>query len=659
MSDISKIKVGETTYDIKDQAGREAFANSKVSVLDSTSDTDHIPTAKAVYDYGQSIKNSIASNASGVDTLARALLGHGRTKISVFSNSDYTNVQSNSSLSPWFENYYKKVDSYVSVSGGSRGLSHSHYITAMEITMGEPSSMGSSYTSTIEKGLVKQTYVYNSGNYYYTYSVDMSGTSIPVAIQLTNQITVTIDGVTYYYPQGMYFYNNISEQKFVYSVVAYYDGLDTFRTALSNFDSRTTALEDAINNQSGSGEKTASRYNLGDYYAVKTIHVSTDLLSEEEGDWFDELVRVSDYTDINSLFYLYAEIEGTVYQEINSVFDAGIMEDFPFKAYVFPCQIPFYVMPEDFTYEKEIQDPSTGETTIQSTTCRAGLYCPPVDIIISVLEKKEKYLVQKSYDFVPSGEAVLQQFFKVSDDIDIDGLYSALAISDLKVSSNDFSIYLDYTSGGHFKSLQESNLGLPISTIYCLEGSYYAGSCSAMVVTEETTLPENLGGITVAPGTYLGVYQSGETILPYMKLVKLQEKEVILDIDELLGEYAEGVSILEALLGGVETSPTGEFSIEMHGDLENRVGQYSMQIFDIMKTAFENKGEVIFRLSASNGYVDFKLKPHINKYMGTYVGVVSGSMFMEAWMDISLELVSYQSGVELYCKIKVYLPEQS
>ena len=59
MSDISKIRVGETVYDIKDQAGRDAFANSKVNFLNDGSDNDHIPTAKTVFDYGQTIKTNI------------------------------------------------------------------------------------------------------------------------------------------------------------------------------------------------------------------------------------------------------------------------------------------------------------------------------------------------------------------------------------------------------------------------------------------------------------------------------------------------------------------------------------------------------------------------------------------------------------------------
>lgn len=69
MADISKIQVGETTYDIKDQAGRDAFANSKVNFINDGSDDDHIPTAKTVFDYGQTIKtNILEKKISAIDS---------------------------------------------------------------------------------------------------------------------------------------------------------------------------------------------------------------------------------------------------------------------------------------------------------------------------------------------------------------------------------------------------------------------------------------------------------------------------------------------------------------------------------------------------------------------------------------------------------------
>ena len=661
MSDISKIKVGETTYDIKDQAGREAFANSKVSVLDDTSDTDHIPTAKAVYDYGQSIKNSIASGGSGADELARDLLGHGRTKMSVFSSSNYTNVQSNSSLSPWFENYYKKVDSYVNVSGGSRGSSHFHYITAMEITMGEPSSLGSSYTSTIEKGLVKQTYVYNSGDYYYTYSVDMSGTSIPVAIQLTNQITVTIDGVTYYYPQGMYFYNNISEQKFVYSVIAYYDGLDTFRTALSQFDSRTTALEDAMQNQSGSEGKTASGYNLADYYAINTINVTPSMLTEDTPS-FDGLYKVSDYNNKDGLFHIHGSFEGTPFDWTGELVSISLMSmgKFNIPAYVPFIELMFYLFPEDATFTLQKGTDSEGEPIYQEFSVTAGIYGIVEDNItqiITCLEKKDNFLVQKEYHFDMSATPMLNAYFKCSDDTDIEGLFTASTVTSLSDDGSGVaSVSIEYCTGGHFKPMSYFIPEFNIPTIYALEGVLYKGDTSAVVVTETTELPEEFMGtaITLQPGTYLALSND----LPYLTLRKLQEKEIVVDLDEKFGTHIEtGSSILELVLGGLETSETGEFNLSLNCTDMEKGTQHAKEIYNILKTALEQRGSVTLRLSEMDGYIDFVMKTHLIKFEENYNSVCSGSTYFNGmWLDISLQLTTSDSVLELLCKVKATLP---
>ena len=661
MSDISKIKVGETTYDIKDQAGREAFANSKVSVLDDTSDTDHIPTAKAVYDYGQSIKNSIASGGSGADELARKLLGHGRTKISVFSSSNYTNVQSNSSLSPWFENYYKKVDSYVSVSDGSRDSSYSHYITAMEITMGEPSSLGSSYTTTIEKGLVKQTYVYNSGDYYYTYSVDMSGTSIPVAIQLTNQITVTIDGVTYYYPQGMYFYNNISEQKFVYSVVAYYDGLDTFRTALSQFNTRTSALEDALENQGGSGSGgAASGYNLADYYAVNTINVVPSMLTEGTPS-LNGFYKLSDYNNKDGLFRIQRSSGDTSLDWVGELVNISLVaqgEPVP-PAYVPLTEAMFYLFPEDTTFTAQTGTDSEGQPIYEEFSVTAGIYGlvdEDITYIITCLEKKDKFLVQKEYQFDMSATPILNAYFKCSDDTDIEGLFTANTVTAFGINESGIpSISLDYCTGGHFKPMSYFAPEFNVPTIYALEGALYAGDVSAVVVTELTEIPEEFMGtaMTLQPGTYLALVDE----VPYLTLRKLQEKETLLDLDEKLGAHAAtGSSLFELVLGGLETSETGEFNLSLtYADMEKGT-QHAKEIYNILKTALEQRGSVTLRLSEMDGYIDFIMKTHLIKFEEKYNSVCSGSTYFNGmWLDISLQIVTCDTDLKLLCKAKATL----
>lgn len=662
MSDISKIKVGETTYDIKDQAGREAFANSKVSVLDATSDTDHIPTAKAVYDYGQSIKNSIASGVSGADELARELLGHGRTEMNIFSSSNHTNVQGYQSLSPWLENYYKKAESYVNVSNGNRGSLTSYDIVAMNITMGEPSSSGSSYTTIIKKGLVKQTYVYNSGEYYYTYSVDMSGTNIPVAIQLTKQIAVTVDGATYYYPQGMYFYNNISEQKFVYSVIAYYKGLETFRTALSQFDTRTSALEDALENQnqSSSGGAT-SGYNLADYYTVNTINVIPSMLTEDTPN-FDGLYKISDYNNKDGLFRIQLSTDGTSIDWIGELVSLSLMagdEPTP-PAYVPLTEAMFYLFPEDTTFTGQTGTDSEGEPIYEEFFITAGIYGfveEDLTYIITCLEKKDKYLVQKEYWFDMSATPIFNTYFKCSDDTDIEGLFTANTVTAINIDGSGIpSISIDYCTGGHFKPMSYFIPELAIPTIYALEGVLYEGDISAVVVTETTELPEEFMGtaITLQPGTYLALSNDH----PYLTLRKLQEKEIVVDLDEKFGTHIEtGSSILELVLGGLETSETGEFNLSLNCTDMEKGTQHAKEIYNILKTALEQRGSVTLRLSEMNGYIDFVMKTHLIKFEENYNSVCSGSTYFNGmWLDISLQLTTSDSVLELLCKVKATLP---
>ena len=661
MSDISKIKVGETTYDIKDQAGREAFANSKVSVLDATSDTDHIPTAKAVYDYGQSIKNSIASGGSGADELARELLGYGRAEMRIFDNSNYTNVASYPSLSPWFENYYKKAEPYVYISNGQRGSSISYPIVAMEITMGEPSTLGSSYTTTINKGIVKETYVSNSGNYYYTYSVDMSGTSIPVAIQLTNQITVTVDGVSYSYPQGIYFYNNISEQKFVYSVGAYHKGLDTFRTALSQFDTRTSALEDAMSNQSGSGEKTASGYNLADYYAVNTINVVPSMLTEDTLN-FEGLYKLSDYNNKDGLFHIYLSADGTSIEWTGELINLSLMaegESVP-PAYVPLTEAMFYLFPEDTTFTVQTGTDSEGQPVYEELSVTAGIYGfveEDITYIITCLEKKDKFLVQKEYQFDMSATPIFNTYFKCSDDTDIEGLFTANTVTALSDDGSGIpSISIEYCTGGHFKPMSYFEPEFNVPTIYALEGSLYRRDISAVVVTEVTEIPEEFMGtaMTLQPGTYLALADE----VPYLTLRKLQEKEIVVDLDKKLGTHtATGSSLLELVLGGLETSETGEFNLGLNCTDMEKGNQHTKEIYDIFKTALEQRGSVALRLSEMGGYIDFIMKTHLIKFGESYTSICSGSIYSDGiWMDISLQIATFGTDLEVYCKAKALLP---
>jgi hypothetical protein len=66
----------------------------------------------------------------------------------------------------------------------------------------------------------------------------------------------------------------------------------------------------------------------------------------------------------------------------------------PFPAYVLINEPGIILLPEETIFQKEIQDPETETTTTEEVSLSAGIYClPDVPMIISCLEKKEKYLV--------------------------------------------------------------------------------------------------------------------------------------------------------------------------------------------------------------------------------------------------------------------------
>ena len=120
MSDISKIQIGSILYDIKDTVARESSV-ATVTELNDTSDHDHVPSAKAVYDYGQLIKNSsggTSNDSSGVDTLARTFMGSSTLEIMGFNLS--TDVEQYENLSPAYNNFYRKASKWIYTNTSTR-----------------------------------------------------------------------------------------------------------------------------------------------------------------------------------------------------------------------------------------------------------------------------------------------------------------------------------------------------------------------------------------------------------------------------------------------------------------------------------------------------------------------------------------------------------
>lgn len=494
MSDISKIKVGETTYDIKDQVGRDAFANSKIETVSSTSDNDHIPTAKAVYSYGQAIKNDIT----------------GAMVTTINSASDNEHYPS-----------ARAVYNYVQANAGSGG---------------------------------------NSG------------------------------------------------------------GTD-------------------------SGNSVASGFNLAEYYAVNTIQVIPGMIPDD-ADEFEGLRRVSDYTNKDVLFHAQAivgeeDISTTGYL-VNS--SAGL--GFPFPVYTLANEFGLVLLPEDTIFQKEVQDPETGTTTTEEVNLSAGIYCSPnISMVISCLEKKEKYLVQETISVNKDVTPVLNHFFKSSDNIDIDGLYSVLAVADLTTQGDSTPLFLGYASGGYFKPISPA-----LPTIYVLEGSLYPDSFASIIATEETVIPEEFYGVafTVEAGTYLYFAED----VSYLEMVKLQEKELSLDIERFLGQNENGLTILEALLFGLTQSETGEFNLTFNGNVQEEEKNIK-KIYDFFRTAYSKNGQVIINLEREQGNIVFKMRTHLIKFGEAFIATVSGSLYDGVWLDTTLQVTAFSSGINVNAKVKL------
>lgn len=685
MSDISKIKVGETTYDIKDQVGRDAFTNSKITTVDSTSDDDHIPTAKAAYDYGQVVKNDImgamvttissasddahypsakavydygqtlggsggSSGGVGTDELARELLGTTVTTISGFSNGDYTNTGSLTSLSPWLQNYYRKADSYVNVSNGQSNSTHWHPIQAMKITLGSPSDLGSSYTSTEDAGLIEPTYINESGVTFYAYVSNITGSNFPLVIDLRNSVTITTDGASITYSPGLYFYNNVEQQKFVYSVDAYYDCGATVKSALSWLSTRTTdvetkvtTLEEQIKSQSQSG------YNLDDYYAINTVHVIPNTFTEDTPH-FQDFYKVSDVFSVEGVFHIFTQIENDTVDFISPLIDFSGLSGIPVYACV--SELPIFMVVKDFVYPEEVTDPETGEVTgTKEVTVTPGLYCIPLEQTISQLVKKEKYIQQKSIPFVQNETPILGHYYKVSDDTNINGLYSVLGFDNI---SDNGAFSVSYNSGGKFKPISHFEPEMAIDTIYCLPGFYQPELLAAMVVTQETTIPANSVGnsedFIVEPGTYLQMEQ-----FPHLELVKLQEKEEIIDLDELFGQVSESGTLLETLMQQLDTSETGATTLDL--DTTNLVeGTNVKELYHKFLTAFDNNGKIKLKASG-NIMVDttFLIDAYLWKTENDYMhGAIEATMHANGmWIKLNFQFYSNETNFGVYSRASI------
>lgn len=643
MSDISKIQVGEILYDVKDQTARDNFTNAKITTLNNLSDDEHIPTAKATYDYGQTINNIFlnskvtsldatsddehiptaktvydyiknnastggSSDNSGEDNLARKMLGMTKTTISCFDVSNYTNVASLNSLSPWFENFYKKSDISIYIPNGNQGSSNGKSLNseAFGFHLGYPTPGSSNSTTSTYKGLIKQVYTTKDGVSYYSYSDN----DTLLAIYLPSSKTITINEVSYNYPSGLYVYNNITEQSFICKVEAYYDSGDTIKTTLSRFDSRLATLE---NNPTTDIASTLS-IDPSKYYTVQTMHIISENLKPENLNSMG-MYKISDYTQYDGI-YKFTNLNTFKYEYLSSRNIGSFMgleiNRSDLKVYALQNEsLMIYIFPIDTTIEMPIYDDNNEITGTETVNVSSGFYVGSENetfaYTIQHMREKRNYLIQQQYPIIYDENALMGAYHKVSNNIDYSGLYTALTIYPDEILGMD----MQYDCGGYFEPIGNNYPeyeGLPAYALNSNSFIHIQGEApAAIIIPEAFTLPSGAIGnteeINVDVGTYLplvnGIYGTFE-------LIKLQEKETILDIDILFGDVSENGTILETLIAQLSASETGSTTLTVTQNqlLEN---VSINNLYNTLLTAFQQNGDIKIRVggqASTNTTVD-------------------------------------------------------
>jgi hypothetical protein len=154
-------------------------------------------------------------------------------------------------------------------------------------------------------------------------------------------------------------------------------------------------------------------------------------------------------------------------------------------------------------------------------------------------------------------------FHKVSDNIDYSGLYSAQTIG---MNSNGNGLTALYDCGGYFEPIENvypEFTGFPAYALTSSSSIHVQGVPAAAIFTQSFTVPAGAAGnaedMFISAGTYMLAFEMPYVIL---ELVKLQEKEEILDIDALFGSTLEYGSFTETLNSQIFS--TGSASLNLN-----------------------------------------------------------------------------------------------
>ena len=544
MSDISKIRVGETVYDIKDQAGRDAFINSKVNFINDGSDDDHIPTAKTVFDYGQTIKTNILEK-----------------KISTInSSSDNEHFPS-----------AKAVYDYCQTIGGSGGSGGGS---------GEGGASSAEFLELATK--VSERFEFFEQDYYTIQTVHCNP-----------DIDSIIEDTSNFF-NGMYKLANFIPDHDVCAVTPW----DTFST------------------------QPVITVNLGTIFGVLY------------GVAFNE--------------ELYIGGPGGLATGSEGFLDG-------------PKPI-IALVPQDCVIPQDNGGEATG------LTAEAGVYvATDKPLTLSFLVKKDHYIPKKVYPYAPSGENFLNVYFKITEEIDLNGIYSIFGPKVQVVKEGESTITkasYSYNCGGPLVPIGElmpefTNLpgvyAVPTNATLAatLADSNESPMPAILVATQSLTIPEEMFGIeiTVTPGLY--VFSED---IPILEVVTLQEKEKIVDLDALINKEIFPNNILDTLIGLFMQNPTEVATLELdnsHILSEALIKDFYQTLFAV----FYQKGNIKFKTHSTElgNTMDFLNIPNIwSVYDGTIMcaGLTNTVNLNGTWIDVTIQLTSRVGYFSLLCSAR-------
>ena len=461
-----------------------------------------------------------------------------------------------------------------------------------------------------------------------------------------NQKTTTVDNGTNYnkFPTSGAVYNFINNKI-------------TSSISSSSTDSQiptARAVYDYIQNNGGgdsssSTNNTPSFFNLDDYYAIYTVHYNPDNLIEENR--YDGIYKISDYTGHEGIFQTtFWDTMTPTYNTLSNFGPLlGVEEAYGLLNIGSSDAEVIFVFNQDTPMQ--IDD--------EIVTLPAGFYVTESekDFTITQLVPKNNYIKQKMYPMVLTGDNLLGIFFKISDDIDVSGVYSILSPTIVQ-SNNHVSIAWHYDCGGTFEPIA---LHYPkfasFNDVYALSSNAFiqfeGNAPSVVVFTKPSMIPagymDNETDISIAPGTYMLCYSE----IACLELVKLQPKDTILDIDALFGSTLQYGTFTETLNTQIFTE--GSSSIVLDDDDFDENAITTQEIYDTFKSAFEQGGSVKLKLHGTigNAYTNMLCPTTLWKSNNTIGAAATLTLYNNndnVWITYKLQIYSYKNYFSLYCE---------